>query len=311
MKNAILFSGQGAQYPGMFVELIEKYDFVREIFEDASSIVNINLINLCRSGSKEELSLTENLQPLILACDIASWKLLENERVKADFFAGYSLGEYAALYASGFISFKDVFELITVRAQAMQTSMPVGTGGMAAVIFTDGAVVDNYFVDLDKKVWISNKNTKGQYSIAGLKNDLKDVCADLTKMGVLIKKVPVSVPFHCELLKPAADIILNKLKTIDVHTSSVPIVVNYDGKPETNVVKIKEKVYYQSFNAVQWIDTMSFLYENDVKSFIECGPGHTLSNFARRMRFNDAAIYNVENEVSFQKTIEGMSGLEV
>ena len=93
------FSGQGAQYPGMFLGLTDKYDFVRKIFEDASAIVNIDLIDLCRSGSKEELSLTENLQPLILACDIASWRLLENEGAKVDFFAGYSLGEYAALYA--------------------------------------------------------------------------------------------------------------------------------------------------------------------------------------------------------------------
>ena len=132
----------------------------------------------------------------------------------------------------------------------MQTAVPAGTGGMAAVIFTDGSVVDNYFADLNKKIWISNKNTKGQYSIAGLENDLEDVCANLRKMGVLIKKVSVSVPFHCELLKPAVDIIMKKLEMIDVHASSVPVVMNYDGKPETDAVKIKEKVYYQSFNAV-------------------------------------------------------------
>ncbi len=303
MKKAILFSGQGAQYPGMFVDLIEKYDYVKKIFSDASDIVGIDLINLSKNGIAEEMSLTQNLQPLILTCDIAAWELLKRNGVSADYFAGYSLGEYAALYASEFLSFIDVMKLIVVRANAMQTAVPVGVGGMAAVIFSDQSVVDNYFERLDKKVWISNKNTKGQYSISGTGEDLESVCEDLKKLGIFVKKVPVSVPFHCVLLKPAADIIKNKLDEIGINEVSIPIVMNFDGKTETNIQEIKDKLYFRSFHTVQWIDTLNFLYSRNVTCFIECGPGHTLTNFTRRMRFENVQVHNVENEESLQRTV--------
>lgn len=308
MKKAILFSGQGAQYPGMFVDLIEKYDYIKEIFFEASDIVGIDLINLCKNGTIEEMSRTQNLQPLILTCDIAAWELLKRNGVSADYLAGYSLGEYAALYASGFISFIDVMKLIVVRANAMQTAVPVGVGGMAAVIFSDQSVVDNYFERLDKKVWISNKNTKGQYSISGIAEDLESACEELKKLGVLVKKVPVSVPFHCELLKPAADTIKNKIEQINVNDVSVPIVMNFDGTMETNIQEIKNKLYLQSFHTVQWIETLDCMYSSNITCFVECGPGHILTNFTRRMRFENVQVYNVENDETLQKTIHEIVG---
>lgn len=308
MKKAILFSGQGAQYPGMFVALIEKYDYIKKIFSEASDIVGIDLINLCKNGTVEEMSQTQNLQPLILTCDIAAWELLKRNGVSADYFAGYSLGEYAALYASGFISFIDVMELIVVRANAMQTAVPIGVGGMAAVIFSDQSVVDNYFKSLDRKVWISNKNTKGQYSISGITEDLESTCEELKELGVLVKKIPVSVPFHCELLKPAADTIKNKLDQINVNEVSVPIVMNFDGTMETNIREIKDKLYLQSFHTVQWIETLNSLYSSNVTCFVECGPGYTLTNFTRRMRFENVQIHNVENDETLQKTIYEIVG---
>ena len=125
-------------------------------------------------------------------------------------------------------------------------------------------------------------------------------------MGVLVKKVPVSVPFHCELLKPAAETIKIKLDQISVNEVSVPIIMNYDGNEETDIQRIKEKLYYQTFNTVQWIDTLSFLYNNDVTCFIECGPGRVLTNFTRRMRFDGIQVFNIENNDTLQKTINGI-----
>ena len=178
MKKAILFSGQGAQYKGMYVDLIETYNYIYNIFSEASYIVGVDLINMCRNGTAEEIALTQNLQPLILTCDIAAWELLKRSGVKPDYFAGYSLGEYAALYASGFFSFKDVMELVVVRANAMQKAVPIGIGEMAAIIFREPSVVDNYFDNLKKRVWISNKNTKGQYSISGITEEVENACED-------------------------------------------------------------------------------------------------------------------------------------
>ncbi len=302
MKDAIVFSGQGAQYPGMFVDLIESYDCVKQIFEDASDIIKIDLIDLCRNGTKEQMALTENLQPLVLTCDIAAWEIIKRN-VNADFFAGYSLGEYAALYAAGVISFKDVMELIVVRANAMQSAVPVGKGGMAAVIFSDADVVDSYFENLDKQVWISNRNTNGQYTIAGLADDLGQVSKDLAAKGVIVKQIPVSVPFHCKLLLPAAEVIKEKLDQITINEPNVPIVMNYDGQIETDIQSIKQKMYYQAFNTVQWIDTLKCLNANGVTRFIECGPGHTLTNFVKRMRMQDVVALNVENSSTLEKVL--------
>lgn len=306
MKNAILFAGQGAQYRGMYVELIKQSETVNKTFKNASDITGIDLVRLCEKGSEQELAMTENLQPLVFTCDIASWELLKENNVASDFFAGYSLGEYAALYAAGCCSLAEILELITIRANAMQAAIPVGVGGMSAVIFDDPSVVDEYFNNTKRKVWISNRNTLGQYSIAGLNEDMEYVCSDLKKLGALTKKVPVSVPFHCELLKSAADKIRMKLDSIQVKNASIPVVMNYDGLLEIDADEIKRKVCLQTYSTVQWIKTLNTLKENETTNFIECGPGHTLTNFTKRMRFIDANIFNVETRAGCDKVCAAM-----
>lgn len=306
MKKAVVFPGQGAQKPGMFMELYDNYEVTRRVFDHASEIVGKNLVELCREGSKEELSLTVNSQPLILACGIAAWELYRMQSGNPEYVAGFSLGEYAALYAAGCISFTDVFKIIKVRAQAMQDAVPRGVGGMAAVIYSDEegeSKVADYFDGNDREVWIANYNTKGQVSIAGKLQDVEIACEELGELGIITKQLPVSAPFHCRLLEEARIRMSEEIAKISLNDAMIPVVTNVDGVADTAANIIREKMVEQVVAPVQWIKTMIYLKDNGVTSFTECGPGRTLSNFVRKMRFSDVSYYNIEDLNSLRNAL--------
>ncbi|MGI6256696.1 MAG: ACP S-malonyltransferase [Anaerovoracaceae bacterium] len=303
MKKAVVFPGQGAQKPGMFMDLYESYDVVKTVFDQASQIIGNDLAQLCREGSREEMSLTVNSQPLILACGIAAWELYKMQNGRPEYLAGYSLGEYAALYAAGCISFTDVFKIIKIRAQAMQEAVPRGVGGMAAVIFSDEKKVTDYFHQNHRQVWIANYNTKGQVSIAGKIGDVQIACKELDALGIITKQLPVSAPFHCRLLEDAKIRIAEEIHRVSLMDAAVPVVTNVDGEAETDANAIRRKMVEQVVSPVQWIKTMDYLSDNGVTSFTECGPGHTLSNFIRKMRYGNIHQHNIEDLDSLRKAL--------
>lgn len=302
MKEAVVFPGQGVQKKGMFMDLAAEYDAVKKIFEEASDAAGIDLLELCREGGEEELSLTMNAQPAILACDIAAWELYRQKRGRPEYVAGFSLGEYAALYAAGCISLRDVFRVIAVRAEAMQKAVPVGEGGMAAVLFEEGSrkKIDDYFDKNNKEVWIANYNTKGQITITGKSRDVRQACDELADMNVLTKQLPVSAPFHCPLLDGVEEKLEEVLEKVKISDAMIPVISNLDGLPETKAEILKRKAIKQAVNPVQWIKTMEYMDSQGVSAYTECGPGHTLGNFIKKMKLEGSRCCSIHNINSFR-----------
>lgn len=303
MKEAVVFPGQGVQKKGMFTELAAEHDAVKAVFEEASDVTGIDLLELCREGDEEKLNLTMNAQPAVLACDIAAWELYRQKRERPDYVAGFSLGEYAALYAAGCLSLRDVFRVIAVRAEAMQKAVPIGRGGMAAVLFDEGSrkKIDDYFDKNNKSVWIANYNTKGQIAITGKSNDLRLVCDELADMNVITKQLPVSAPFHCKLLEGVEEKLEEVLETVKINDAVIPVISNLDGLPETKAEILKRKAIKQAVNPVQWIKTMEYMDSKGVSVYIECGPGHTLGSFIKKMKFQDSRSYSINSVSSFRE----------
>lgn len=301
MKECVVFSGQGAQKQGMFLDLAEQYDVVKHVFEVAKEITGVDVLKLSEEGDMEVMSLTTNLQPMILACDIATWELCKLKGSKPDFFAGFSLGEYAALYAAGCLSLEDAFRVISVRAKAMQDAVPVGNGCMAAVLFQDEKPILEYFEKNEKQVWIANYNTKGQFSIAGEVNDFEKACEDLTNLGADVRRLAVSAPFHCKMMKPAGDAVEKMLSEIAFCDAKTPVISNYDGKASTSAEELKEKVIKQTYSAVQWIATMELMQAAGVDVYTECGPGRVLTGFAKMMGYENMDRRNVNSVKSYDK----------
>lgn len=303
MKEAVVFPGQGVQKKGMFMDLAAEYDAVKKIFEEASDAAGIDLLELCREGGEEELSLTVNAQPAVLACDIAAWELYRRKRERPAYVAGFSLGEYAALYAAGCISLQDVFRVIAVRAEAMQKAVPVGRGGMAAVLFDEESwkKIDGYFDKNGKSVWIANYSTKGQITITGKSEDVRQACSELADMNVTTKQLPVSAPFHCKLLDGVEEKLEEALDAVKINDGVIPVISNLDGMPETKADILKRKAIKQAVNPVQWIKTMEYMDSQGVSAYTECGPGHTLGNFIKKMKFKDSRQYSINSLNSFRR----------
>lgn len=293
MGKAVLFSGQGAQTPGMFTDMYDKYEKVREVFDRASKIVGFDIEDMCRNGSIEKLSETEICQPVTLACDIAAWELLKEKGFKPDHVAGFSLGEYGALYAAGVLSFEDVFRLIRVRANAMAGALPKGQGAMAVVVFSDPQPVEQYFEDCKYNVSIANYNTKGQYTISGLAPDLESVEKELKERGIMVKRIPTSSAFHTKYMLPATEPLSDEMSKCSFRKPQIPIIMNYDGSNTEDVEEIQKKALLQTSNPVQWIKTLEYLNSQDVSEYYECGPGRTLTGFVKKMRFENVTLINI------------------
>lgn len=292
LKAAAIFPGQGAQKKNMFMHLYDEFDEVKHIFNVASSVLGRDLISIIKNG--DNLNMTENTQPCVLACDIASWELLSKTEVTVDYVAGYSLGEFAALYAAGCVELEDVFRVIDIRSKAMANCCEYGYGAMAAIMCKNDKLNDvSVLIQQFEKVWISNINTDDQITVSGEYCAINSFCEKLSNMGVESRIIKVSSPFHCPLMKGALEQISDALNSFDLKKPQIPIVMNLSGKIETDVSKIKENLIQQTIMPVQWKGTMLTLYEENVRHFIECGPGYTLSNFVNKMIFSDIKVSKI------------------
>ena len=287
--HAFLFPGQGAQAIGMGKDLAENFLVSKNVFEEVNDALGQNLSGLIWDGDIETLTLTENAQPALMATSIAAIKALEDEGIKFDqasYIAGHSLGEYSALCAAGSLSLTDTAKLLRIRGKAMQDAVPFGLGAMAAILGLDFETVSqitNLSSD-DQICQAANDNDPGQVVISGHKNAV-DQTIELAKDAGAKRAVllPVSAPFHCSLMQPAADIMAKALNDIKLEDPIVPLVANVRANEQNNGDMIKDLLIEQVTGSVRWRESIEFMSLKGVTEVFEIGAGKALSGMVRRI----------------------------
>jgi [acyl-carrier-protein] S-malonyltransferase len=297
-KTAFIFPGQGSQYSGMGKELAETFTIARHIFEEADDALGIKLSALCFAGSNDDLKLTANTQPAILTASIALLKVVQQETgLKADYLAGHSLGEYSALVCSGALTFADAVRTVRARGTFMQEAVPVGTGTMAAMLGVDSDILEDICREAAEGEVVSpaNFNSPGQIVIAG--NVAAVTRAIEIAKGRGFRKamlLPVSAPFHCALMKPAADRLEAVLEAIPIHELNVPVIANADAAPNSESERVKPLLVTQVCSPVLWEQSVIAMTNLGVTRFIEVGPGKVLSGLVKRIS-KETTTSNVED----------------
>lgn len=287
--HAFLFPGQGAQAIGMGKDLAENFLVSKNVFEEVNDALGQDLSGLIWDGDIETLTLTENAQPALMATSIAAIKALEAEGIKFDqasYIAGHSLGEYSALCAAGSLSLTDTAKLLRIRGKAMQDAVPFGLGAMAAILGLDFETVSqitNLSSD-DQICQAANDNDPGQVVISGHKNAV-DQTIELAKDAGAKRAVllPVSAPFHCSLMQPAADIMAKALNDIKLEDPNVPLVANVRANEQNNGDMIKDLLIEQVTGSVRWRESIEFMISKGVSEVFEIGAGKALSGMVRRI----------------------------
>lgn len=301
---AFLFPGQGSQSVGMLGALAAEAppvgEAVRETFAEASEALDFDLWALCQDGPEADLNRTENTQPAMLAADIATWRAwraLDGDGPEPVAMAGHSLGEYAALVASGALAFGDALRLVRRRGQLMQAAVPEGRGAMAAIIGMEDAALEAICGEVagDEVVSCANYNAPGQVVIAGHKGAVDRACEAATAAGARrALPLPVSVPSHCALMRGAAEELATDLAAIDIATPAVPVWHNADVATHTDPAAIRDSLARQLWQPVRWTRTVETLVEQGVEHFVECGPGKVLAGLNRRISRPSAATALVD-----------------
>jgi [acyl-carrier-protein] S-malonyltransferase len=309
--NALLFPGQGSQIVGMGSEFYENFDVVKTIFKEADEKLNYNISRIILEGPENELQLTQNTQPAILTVSYSIFKVLKDEFgfefKNFNYFAGHSLGEYSALVCAESLSFNDAVYLLNERGKAMQEAVPVGKGSMLAVLGLKTEELNNMMQNINFKEGIceiANDNANGQIIISGDKESVQ-LFQNLLKEKK-IKSIPlkVSAPFHCSLMKPAAEIMKNKINKVKFYDPIFEIINNVTAKVEKNSDIIKDLLINQIYSTVRWRESLINMEVAGVKNFIEVGPGKALIGMVKRTIKNSncfsinsiADIKNIENE---------------
>mgnify|MGYP003350490653 CR=1 FL=1 len=287
---AFVFPGQGSQSVGM-LDAWGDHPEVRATLAEASEALGEDLASLIAQGPKEALALTTNTQPVMLVAAIAAWRAWRAEGGALPVaVAGHSLGEYSALVASGVLTLTQAVPLVRLRAQAMQEAVPVGVGAMAAILglsanqVVQGCAQVQAELGADAVVSAANFNDPGQTVIAGSKAAVDKACEVLKAMGAKrALPLPVSAPFHCALMKPAAERLREKLAGIEMQAPSIPVVNNIDVTVQTAPDAIREALYRQAFGPVRWVECIAALKARGATHIIECGPGKVLAGMVKRI----------------------------
>lgn len=306
MKIGFLFPGQGSQAVGMGKELVGKYGAAQDIFARADQALGFSISKLIFEGPEEELRQTTNTQPAILTTSIAVLAVLEKEGLKPDIVAGHSLGEYSALVAAGVIAFEDAVQLVRKRGAYMQEAVPLGEGSMAAILGMERDVI----VDVCRQAGVMgtvqavNFNCPGQVVIAGAVKAVEKAVEMLKEAGAKrAVMLPVSAPFHCTMMQPAAAKLGLELEKVKFYNAKIPVVTNVNAKIMTDRDDIKAALVEQAASPVLWEDCLKTMINEGIQSFVEVGPGKVLSGFTRKIE-KDAAMLNVEDIASLEKTLD-------
>ena len=298
---SVIFPGQGSQTVGMGKEFFEKYDKVRELFEQADEALNFSISKMILEGPKENLDLTANTQPAIFLVSYSIFKVIKDEfninLNEAKYFAGHSLGEYSALSCAGYLDFEKTIKILRVRGIAMQNSVPKGEGGMLAVLGVKIEDIEKILKDNEKKfnAQIANDNSDGQIVLSGKNNDLESVSNFLKDNKIKNIKLPVSAPFHCELMTKATEIMRKELEKVDFKKSNNKLISNVTANEILDVKDLKSLLINQIEKRVRWRESIINMVNYGVSQFIEIGPGKVLSGLIKRINKN-VKITSINNE---------------
>ena len=287
--RAFVFPGQGAQTIGMGRELAEAYPAAMDVFHEVDEALGEDLSKLIWDGEIEELTLTRNAQPALMACSMAAFRALEAEGFginDADYVAGHSLGEYSALCASGALSLSDTARLLRLRGQAMQDAVPVGIGAMAAILGLDFATVDEIAREAsgDEVCQAANDNDPAQVVISGHKDAVERAAALAKERGAKrALMLPVSAPFHSVLMQPAAAAMADALAAVEIQAPAVPVIANVRAEPVIEPGAIRILLVEQVTGSVRWRESIEFLSGAGVTEFWEIGAGKALSGMIKRI----------------------------
>jgi len=311
MNIVVVFPGQGSQSVGMLSDYAETWPQIKETFQQASDILGYDCWDIVCNGPVEKLNKTEITQPIMLAADIAVMRVMAQQCMLMPMvFAGHSLGEYAALVAAESISFEDAIKLVSKRGQLMQAAVPEGEGAMAAIIgLNDEAIIkvcEKVSADTGSPVEAVNFNSPGQVVIAGAAQAVAAAIEVLKEEGAKrALPLPVSVPSHSSLMKPAADELAEYLKTVTINKPKVQVIHNVDAKSHDDPDAIRDALVRQLYNPVQWTHTIQIITDGaDV--VVECGPGKVLGGLTRRIN-NEVKSFSLDSVASMDKFLDSMS----
>ncbi|WP_027214217.1 ACP S-malonyltransferase [Burkholderia sp. WSM2232] len=307
MKFAFVFPGQGSQSVGMLNAFADQA-IVRETVQEASDALNQDLGKLIAEGPAEDLNLTTNTQPVMLTAAYAIYRAWQQAGGPTPaIVAGHSLGEYTALVAAGAIAFRDAVPLVRFRAQAMQTAVPVGEGGMAAILGLDDDTVRAVCAEASAAgvvVEAVNFNAPSQVVIAGHKAAVEKACEVAKAKGAKrALPLPVSAPFHSSLLKPASDQLREYLASVNVQVPSIPVINNVDVAIVNEPAQIKDALVRQAAGAVRWVESVEAMAAQGVTHVVECGPGKVLAGLTKRIDGNLTGA-SVFDPASLEETLK-------
>lgn len=302
---AFVFPGQGSQSVGMGRDLFDQIPEVRDLFETASKLSDIDIVRVCFEGPKEVLDKTHITQPCLLTVEVALFEALRSRGIKPSIVAGHSLGEYSALVAAGSIGFSDAVRLTALRGRLMQEAVPQGKGAMAAILGLEREKVNALCAETPGYVAPANYNSPGQIVISGETEAVKEASKRAMAAGAMrVVPLAVSVPSHCLMMREAAVVFEQHLKEIDIKPPSFVFINNADALPLTDPEDIRESLGRQLYCPVLWEDSVSKI-ANDTKTFIEVGPGRVLTGLIKRT-IKDATLYNVYDMATLNATLEAL-----
>ena len=304
---SVIFPGQGSQMVGMGKEFYDKFSLVKNLFKEADDTLNFSMSKLILEGPKEELDLTANTQPAIFLISYSIYSIIRKEfnidLSKAKYFAGHSLGEYSALSCAGYLNFSETIKILRIRGDAMQNSVPKGQGGMVAVLGSKVEIIEKILKDNEQNLTaqIANDNSEGQIVLSGKTDDLDKLILILKENSIKNIKLPVSAPFHCNLMNKATNIMNDELNKLNFNEGENKLISNVTAKEISNSTELKELLVKQIENRVRWRESVINMINSDVNHFIEIGPGKVLSGLVKRIS-KDVKIDTINN----QGDIEGL-----
>ncbi len=310
--SAFMFPGQGSQRSGMLAAAFQQFRSVRDTFAEASTALGYDVWELVQGGDQDALDLTENTQPVLLTASVALWRAwLDAGGAEPGIMAGHSLGEFSALVCAGSLSFGDAVVLVRQRGIFMQTAVPMGAGAMAAIIGLDDQSINEICTrvsDSDRGVVAAvNFNSPGQVVVAGHKNAVA-LAIDGFKAAGAKRAIglPVSAPFHTELMRPAGDELASELAGIEIAAPRIPVVHNVHARTESDPEKIRALLVEQIYSPVLWTRCMKAMTDTGVDTVVECGPGKVLTGLARRID-KDLRAFTLEDPQSMAEAQAALS----
>ena len=305
---SVIFPGQGSQIVGMGKEFFDKYNLVKELFKEADDSLGISLSKIILEGPKEHLDLTINTQPAIFLISYSIFQVIKKEfnidLNQAKYFAGHSLGEYSALSSANYLNFSDTIKLLRIRGDAMQNAVPKGEGGMLAVLGSTVEIIEDILKENQNNfsVQIANDNSQGQIVLSGKNNNLIKLIDVLKSKNIKNIKLPVSAPFHCQLMNKATDVMKKEIEKANFQDSKNILISNVTANEISDKDELKKLLIDQIENRVRWRESVINMINKGIKQFIEIGPGKVLSGLVKRIDKN--VKINTINNVSDIKDLK-------